>query len=264
VVDRIEEVERKAIRKAAGQLRVQLGETILPLAGAEALEKGDDKVRVFRLNDGAQEIGYAFREVIDLMAMDNELIPADHPGAVSGVTLIGGEPAELLDAHWLFATHLGASARSAVQSVCQLPSDDPWMQNMLRPIVEAAGYLVIGEADGSIIYRPSPLGSSNQQRPVFGDAARNSGDALPHARVADHGAIAQHVQSLKRGELVLVERLGNAWGKTAQCVQHRCKQRTAVNRRAGCAQHRARLQTQFFGEVFTALQDVHADARNDV
>jgi len=147
VVDRIEEVERKAIRKAAGQLRVQLGDTILPLAGAEALEKGDDKVRVFRLNDGAQEIGYAFREVVDLMAMDNELIPADQPGAVSGVTLIGGEPAELLDAHWLFATHLGASARPAVQSVCQLPSDDPWMQNMLRPIVEAAGYLVIGEAD---------------------------------------------------------------------------------------------------------------------
>jgi two-component system chemotaxis sensor kinase CheA len=147
VVDRIEEVERKAIRKAAGQLRVQLGETILPLAGAEALEKGDDKVRVFRLNDGAQEIGYAFREVIDLMAMDNELIPADHPGAVSGVTLIGGEPAELLDAHWLFATHLSGSARPSLQSVCQLPSDDPWMQNMLRPIVEAAGYLVIGEAD---------------------------------------------------------------------------------------------------------------------
>ena len=147
IVDRIEEVERKAIRKAAGQLRVQLGETILPLAGAEALTKGDEKVRVFRLNDGSQEIGYAFREVIDLMAMDAELISADQPGAVSGVTLIAGEPAELLDAHWLFANHLGAAARPAVQAVCRLPSDDPWMQNMLRPIVEAAGYLVIGEAD---------------------------------------------------------------------------------------------------------------------
>ncbi len=147
IVDRIEEVERKAIRKAAGQLRVQLGETILPLAGAEALEKGEDKVRVFRLNDGTHEIGYAFREVIDLMAMENALIPADNPGAVSGVTLIGGEPAELIDAHWLFAHHLGAAARPAVQAVCRLPSDDPWMQNMLRPIVEAAGYLVIGETD---------------------------------------------------------------------------------------------------------------------
>ena len=147
VVDRIEEVERKAIRKAAGQLRVQLGETILPLAGAETLDKGEEKVRVFRLNDGTQEIGYAFKEVVDLMAMDNELIPADTPGAVSGVTLIGGEPAELVDAHWLFAHHLGAAARPKVQAVCRLPSEDPWMQNMLRPIVEAAGYLVIGEQD---------------------------------------------------------------------------------------------------------------------
>jgi two-component system chemotaxis sensor kinase CheA len=119
----------------------------LPLAGAETLEKADVKVRVFRLNDGTQEIAYAFRDVIDLMTMDNALIPADQPGAVSGVTLIDGEPAELLDAHWLFATHLAAAAKPAVQAVCRLPSDDPWMQNMLRPIVEAAGYLVIGEDD---------------------------------------------------------------------------------------------------------------------
>jgi len=147
VVDRIEEVERKAIRKAAGQLRVQLGDTILPLAGAEALAKGDEKVRIFRLNDGSHEIGYAFKEVIDLMPMDGDLIPADNPGAVSGVTLIGGEPAELVDAHWLFANHLGATVKPAAHSVCRLPADDPWMQNMLRPIVEAAGYIVIGDED---------------------------------------------------------------------------------------------------------------------
>jgi two-component system chemotaxis sensor kinase CheA len=169
VVDRIEEVERKAIRKAAGQLRVQLGDTILPLAGAEALEKGEEKVRVFRLNDGAHEIGYAFRDVIDLMAMENALIPADNPGAVSGVTLIGGEPAELLDAHWLFSTHLGAVARPAVQSVCRLPSDDPWMQNMLRPIVEAAGYLVIGETDELI---PDLVIATDHQPIQAADGAR--------------------------------------------------------------------------------------------
>ena len=162
VVDRIEEVERKAIRKAAGQLRVQLGDAILPLAGAEALEKGEGKVRIFRLNDGSHEIGYAFREVIDLMAMDKALIPADTPGAVSGVTLVGGEPAELIDAHWLFAHHLGAAARPQVQSVCRLPTDDPWMQNMLRPIVEAAGYLVIGESDELI----PDLVIASDERPV--------------------------------------------------------------------------------------------------
>ena len=147
LVDRIEEVGRDCIRHAAGQLRVQLGDNILPLAGADSVPEGDAKVRVFRLSDGSREIGYVFRDVIDLMAIDHDIIPAQHPGAVSGVSLIGGEPAELVDAHWLFATHLGAIARVADQPVCRLPSDDAWIQNMLRPIVEAAGYLVIGERD---------------------------------------------------------------------------------------------------------------------
>jgi len=148
VVDRIEEVvASEAIRPSAGQLRVQLGEAILPLAGVDKPDELDGKVRVFRLNDGSHEIGYAFREVIDLMSLDRDVIPAEVPGAVSGVTLIDGEPAELIDAHWLFAEYLGATVRSQTQLVCRLPEGDAWMQNMLRPIVEAAGYLVIGEND---------------------------------------------------------------------------------------------------------------------
>ena len=69
------------------------------------------------------------------------------PGEISGVSLINGEPAELVDAHWLFANHVGAAARRREPLVCRLPGDDPWMQNMLRPIVEAAGYRVVGDED---------------------------------------------------------------------------------------------------------------------
>ncbi|HET7604883.1 MAG TPA: chemotaxis protein CheA [Sphingomicrobium sp.] len=145
VVDRIEEVPVSAVRQAAGQVRVQLGEAILPLAGAAGAEIGDAKVRLFRLNDGVHEIGYAFAEVIDFAAIDSDIIHADRPGEISGVSLVGGEPAELVDAHWLFANHVGAAARASEQLVCHLPSDDPWMQNMLRPIVEAAGYQVVGD-----------------------------------------------------------------------------------------------------------------------
>jgi two-component system chemotaxis sensor kinase CheA len=147
VVDRIEEVARDAVKKAAGQLRVQVGEAILPLAGADAAEFEGDKIRVFRLNDGAYEMGYAFREVIDFATIDNDVIHADCLGEISGVSLINGEPAELVDAHWLFAQHVGAAARPSEPPVCRLPSDDPWMQNMLRPIVEAAGYRVVSERD---------------------------------------------------------------------------------------------------------------------
>ncbi|MFL6720825.1 MAG: chemotaxis protein CheA [Sphingomonas sp.] len=149
VVDRIEEVPASAVKEAAGQLRVQLGEAILPLAGARAAETGEGKVRLFRLNDGAHEIGYAFAEVIDFAAIEHDVIHAESPGEINGVSLINGEPAELVDAHWLFANHVGPAARSREPLICRMPGDDPWMQNMLRPIVEAAGYRVVGEdSDG--------------------------------------------------------------------------------------------------------------------
>ena len=145
VVDRIEEVAVSSIKESAGQLRVQVGDAILPLAGASGAELDGDKIRLFRLSDGAHEIGYAFKEVIDFAAIDNDVIHAERPGEVSGVSLINGEPAELIDPHWLFAHHVGATYRPSEPLVCRMPTDDPWMQNMLRPIVEAAGYIVVGE-----------------------------------------------------------------------------------------------------------------------
>jgi two-component system chemotaxis sensor kinase CheA len=147
VVDRIEEVPGSAVGDTAGQLRVQLGDAILPLAGAEGAEVPADKVRLFRLNDGAHEIGYAFAEVLDFAAIENEIIHADCPGEVHGVSLINGEPAELVDAHWLFSNYVGAAAHSKEQLVCLVPCWDPWMQNMLRPLIEAAGYRVTDDAE---------------------------------------------------------------------------------------------------------------------
>jgi two-component system chemotaxis sensor kinase CheA len=144
VVDRIEEVPANSVREAAGQLRVQLGEAILPLAGANGAQLGE-RVRLFRLSDGAHELGYAFAEVIDFDAIEGSVINADRDGEVSGVSLVGGEPAEIVDAHWLFARHIGTVVQASEQPVCRLPDGDSWMQNMLRPIVEAAGYRVVGD-----------------------------------------------------------------------------------------------------------------------
>lgn len=146
VVERIEEVPAAAIARSAGRLRVQLGEAILPLAGVGDGALGE-KVRLFRLNDGSQEVGYAFAEVVDFAAIDGEVIISDLPGEVSGVSLINGEPAEIVDPHWLFATHGGSAAAASEQLLCRLPAEDPWMQNILRPMVEAAGYRVVGADD---------------------------------------------------------------------------------------------------------------------
>ena len=180
IVDRIEEVAASAVRPGAGQLRVQLGETILPLAGVNGPLPGE-KVRLFRLNDGTKEIGYAFAEVVDLSAVAHDAIPAENPGEVSGVTLIGGEPAEVIDAHWLFATFAGSPERAGAQPVCRLPGDDPWIQNMLRPMVEAAGYRVVSEledieADLAILSDPSAEAAAAAARVI---RLRSDPDAGP-------------------------------------------------------------------------------------
>ncbi len=180
LVDRIEEVPASAIRPGDGQLRVQLGETLLPLAGCEAGEGFEGKVRLFRLNDGTSEIGYAFAEMIDLDSIAHEIIPADCPGAVSGVTLIGGELAELVDVHWHFAQHVGVALDPAGRPLCRLP-DEPWMQNILRPIVEAAGYRVISEQDPAaadlvIASEGSAVEAAAQARTIW---LRSDPDAAP-------------------------------------------------------------------------------------
>jgi two-component system chemotaxis sensor kinase CheA len=115
-----------------------LGEAILPLAGCGE-GPPDRKIRILRLTDGLNEIAYGFGEVIDIVSLASELQPSASPGEVSGVTLIGGEQVELVDSYWLFETH-GEAAPSAAKPVCAIPPGDPWMDNILRPIVESAGY----------------------------------------------------------------------------------------------------------------------------
>ena len=141
IVERIEEVAPAAVRHSAGRMRVALGDQILPLAGVAA--RPEERIRVLRLSDGISEIAYGFAEVIDLATLSDDLQPASVQGEIAGVVLIGGEQVEVLDPYWLFAVHSGAAETDAARPVCALPGDDPWMTNILRPIVESAGYQVI-------------------------------------------------------------------------------------------------------------------------
>ena len=168
VVDRIEEVTASAVSLAAGRIRVQLGESILPLEGLSSLPEVDTKIRLFRLSDGQTQLGLAFQEVIDLDAIADTIIPSDLPGLVEGVTLVAGEPAELIDAHWLFAgaAQAGSNA-SATPPVCRLDLQDAWVRNMLRPIVEAAGYAVVAadtEADADLAIAWAGTAAATQAR----------------------------------------------------------------------------------------------------
>ena len=85
MVDRIEEVVASdSIRRSAGQLASSWAKRSCRWP-ASTRRRLDGKVRIFRLNDGQNEIGYAFREVIDMMTLDKDVIPAETVGDVGGV-----------------------------------------------------------------------------------------------------------------------------------------------------------------------------------
>ncbi|MBA3676173.1 MAG: chemotaxis protein CheW [Sphingosinicella sp.] len=152
VVERIEDVKSDAIQRSAGRMRVAIDGRILALAGCDA-GKPEGDLRLFRLTDGVAEIAYGFREVIDIISMGPEMQPATHPGEVCGVTLVNGEQVELLDPYWLFENYGDGAPVATARPVCALPAGDAWMDNMLKPIVESAGYRVVrvGDADAGEI-----------------------------------------------------------------------------------------------------------------
>ena len=57
--------------------------------------------------------------------------------------MIGGEQVEVIDPYWLFGAHGHDGATEAAKPVCALPRDGGWMEHILRPIVESAGYRVV-------------------------------------------------------------------------------------------------------------------------
>jgi len=154
VVERIEDVAADAIAFGAGKLRVSIGGRILPLAGCAAAP-ATGKMRVLRLTDGVSEIAYGFGEVIDIRALVLDFQPAPAPGEIAGIALIDGAQVELLDPHWLFAQHADAGRGEAPPPVCALPEGDPWIDNMLRPLIEGLGYRIAraGEPSDIVIAR---------------------------------------------------------------------------------------------------------------
>jgi two-component system chemotaxis sensor kinase CheA len=146
VVERIEDVPAEAVRMSAGRLRITLDGRILPLAGCDAPPQAG-KLRILRLGDGNAELAYAFADVIDIVPLTGEVRPAAAPGEIGGVVLAGGQQVELLDPYWLFE-QAGAHQPGAAGLVCAIAAGDPWLENMLRPMVESLGYTVVPPVKG--------------------------------------------------------------------------------------------------------------------
>jgi len=145
-VNRIEKAELAAVRLDGAGSQIVIGEQILPLVCADGGPLPADRLEYFRLNDGRTEIAFAIGQMLDTAVVEGDLTPATDRPDLAGIALVDGEPIEVVDVHYFFATY-AREARAVRPPVCRLPDGDRWYQDFLRPLVEAAGYWVIGESD---------------------------------------------------------------------------------------------------------------------
>lgn len=168
VVERIEDVPASGVQHSAGRLRIAHDGRILPLLTCGSA-LGEDRLRILRLGDGDRQAAYAIDEVIDIVALPPAGVAATEDGAVSGVVLVDGRQVELLDPHWLFAQADAAAPAARTRRPLALLGErsDPWMREVLAPLVEAAGYAIafagdpgLGRADLVITGNTTPPAST--------------------------------------------------------------------------------------------------------
>jgi two-component system chemotaxis sensor kinase CheA len=143
VVERLEDVAADRIAQTAGRLRVTVDGRVLPLMGLEDASLGDAPLtKLLRLSDGAAELAYAIDDVIDIVQLPPAMHHATSEGPIAGVALVEGEQVELIDVFWLFAQAEATPAREERPLCLLTDAEDRWSREILRPLLEAAGYRV--------------------------------------------------------------------------------------------------------------------------
>lgn len=150
VIERVEEVPALALFESAGTVQAQIGDEIFPVHKAQ-LPEGPGMLKLLRLHDGQRVLCYPIEAVIDIVRLPDAVQPAAAQGLIAGVTLVGGEPVELIDPFWLMQQYaLGEAAAGPRPPLCRLFGDaDGWGENFLAPILRGAGYRVASAEDAA-------------------------------------------------------------------------------------------------------------------
>lgn len=107
-VEHVERVSAGSVRRPGPHAQVVVGNQILPLAGVPADLPLPEQIAVLRLAEGEHRLAYAAQDVLDIAALEGELVaPGTDAGAVAAVTLVGGEAVELIDFRRLWPAQSG-------------------------------------------------------------------------------------------------------------------------------------------------------------
>lgn len=151
-VDRIEQVAPDQVQRSGGRLRLSIDGRLIPLFAAGDILVDRGHVSVLRLSDGTAECAYAVAKAVDIVDYRGDIVTADGDGPIAGVALIGENPVEVIDPHWIMSDMRQAIADPGRAPLCLIAGrDEGWARMFLRPLLERAGYRVATHAaDGEL------------------------------------------------------------------------------------------------------------------
>ena len=138
-VERLIEVALADVGQGGGHPHIVFGDAILPLHGFTR-GIGAVSIDVVVLSCAGTRLAYATAGAVDTADID---LATASTQAGRTLALLEGRSVELLDLASL------AAAGHALQPTCRLPHGDVWSRDVLRPLVEAAGYRVIDDAEAA-------------------------------------------------------------------------------------------------------------------
>lgn len=157
LVSRLEEVGVDKIETADGRLFVQYRGTLLPLLGTQEgwTNQKTGSVPAVIFSDGQRSMGLAVSEIRDVvecaLTMESE---GTKPG-ILGAAIIEKQVTEIIDIyHYLVKAYpdwfknRGSTLTQVRKRKILLVDDSSFFRDLLKPLLESAGYLVVSACDG--------------------------------------------------------------------------------------------------------------------
>lgn len=154
LVTRLEEIDAQKIELSNGRYMVQYRGHLMPLISMSenVRVKGEGAQPLLVFSDGSRSMALVVDEIIDIV--DDKLniqVASENPG-VLGSAIVRGHATEIIDVgHFLplaFEDWFRRKEQQVQHSPCTvlLVDDSPFFLNMLTPVLQAAGYVVITAA----------------------------------------------------------------------------------------------------------------------
>ncbi|HKR15872.1 chemotaxis protein CheA [Rhizorhapis sp.] len=172
LVERVEDIPAEQFGQSAGQWFVRIEGKLLPVVHRlDDLSEG--AVTALRLRDGENEFCYPVAHIMDIVQMPPVPDLTCRSGIISGVTAIEGKQYEVIDPFALLASVPEEIVAGRPVRCLLADKDDPWMQEILAPLIRQAGYEPVlddataaNEADIVLCFAQSPVAETIVDRPV--------------------------------------------------------------------------------------------------